>query len=629
MADDVLKAFVVSLGWKVDREGERRVTETIKGVTLQAGHLATAFGAMALAVSVAVAKVAKSFDTLEFVSRRTGASVQNLRSLQYAFSQIGGSSEQATGAIESFSRSLRTNPGIRKFITDLGVATTEGGKARDSVDVLVDSIDAIRKKNPHYVGSQYAELLGIDEGTYEMLSRQLEEFKAYQAEYGRIAASIGLDNEKAGKAGASFQRSLTSLTTLATTFAQKLLIDLAPALERVAKGLLGWIEARPQEIAEFFASVGRGIDTFTKSVESGDLAKTLENIGNKLFLVGKAIERVISLLAKLGLIGSGDSVLGRVFNHMFGTDKDVTQQVERDLNWEREAERPGLLRRGYDAIRRKIGLSTSESGASGASGARQSGGAPDAEMTSAGPILDLIARAEGTTKRGYNDSFNHQVGGTLTDKTLDEIDSIQSGMKGSSAIGRYQFMRKTLNGLRKEMGLTGQEKFDGALQDRLATRLYQRRMAQAKREGSTRGAILKALAQEWASFPTESGQGYYPGQRASITPEQVMGAVETQQQQAVQPKGTSSVPAYKPQSFPKMEMPGGAMTADRFNSIFNNSAPMGHSTSNATTNDNRSISISNTVNQQGGDGRSDTQRWERAMDRYSGTALRDAQTAIR
>ena len=107
MADDVLKSFVISLGWKIDREGERRVTEAIGSVTRQAGLLAAALGAAALAASAAVAKIAAQFDNLYFVSQRTGATVQNIKGLAYAFGQVGGSGAGAVSAIESFSRSMR------------------------------------------------------------------------------------------------------------------------------------------------------------------------------------------------------------------------------------------------------------------------------------------------------------------------------------------------------------------------------------------------------------------------------------------------------------------------------------------------------------------------------------------
>ena len=148
-------------------------------------------------------------------------------------------------------------------------------------------------------------------------------------------------------------------------------------------------------------------------------------------------------------------------------------------------------------------------------------------------MLDLIAHAEGTTRRGYNDSFAHQVGGDLTGKTLGEIEQIQRRMRGSSAIGRYQFMRGTLfgngrgdHGLVGELGIGRDERFTPELQDRLGNALIERRYREAQRNQRRYGGdfmrhFRTSLAREWASFPGDYGQrgrngGMYPGQSASI-----------------------------------------------------------------------------------------------------------------
>ncbi|MFY9293359.1 MAG: hypothetical protein WAP03_22060 [Methylorubrum rhodinum] len=157
-------------------------------------------------------------------------------------------------------------------------------------------------------------------------------------------------------------------------------------------------------------------------------------------------------------------------------------------------------------------------------------------------MLDLITRAEGTGRKGYNDSFAHQLQGSLTDKTLAEIEQIQRGMKGSSAIGRYQFMRNTLFGSRgrpgllDELGIRRDEKFSPEVQDRLANALIERRYREAQRVHKREGGdfmshFRTALAREWASFPGDYGQrgingGMYPGQRASIGRERLTEAAQ-------------------------------------------------------------------------------------------------------
>ena len=132
-------------------------------------------------------------------------------------------------------------------------------------------------------------------------------------------------------------------------------------------------------------------------------------------------------------------------------------------------------------------------------------------------VLDHIAKAEGTAGRaggGYDTSLDYGrwlpggKEGNLTGKTLDEIDALQTGMLsnpenrrkygnglGSSAIGRYQIVRKTLRGLRKKLRLGGDELYDQKMQDRLAAELAR-----------ARGADPTGLGQEWASLHGERGR---------------------------------------------------------------------------------------------------------------------------
>ena len=132
-------------------------------------------------------------------------------------------------------------------------------------------------------------------------------------------------------------------------------------------------------------------------------------------------------------------------------------------------------------------------------------------------VLDHIAKAEGTAGRaggGYDTSLDYGrwlpggKEGNLTGKTLDEIDALQTGMLsnpenrrkygnglGSSAIGRYQIVRKTLRGLRKNLRLSGDELYDQKMQDRLAAELAR-----------ARGADPTGLGQEWASLHGERGR---------------------------------------------------------------------------------------------------------------------------
>jgi murein DD-endopeptidase MepM/ murein hydrolase activator NlpD len=126
---------------------------------------------------------------------------------------------------------------------------------------------------------------------------------------------------------------------------------------------------------------------------------------------------------------------------------------------------------------------------------------------SMGTFLDFIGQAEGTDRgRGYNETLGYGkfTGGPvdLVNMTLDEVDALQTKMLAhpennfnSSAAGRYQIVRRTLRSLRQQLGLKGDEKFDGPMQDKLATHLAR-----------GRGANAAGLMNEWEGLRRYSPQ---------------------------------------------------------------------------------------------------------------------------
>lgn len=158
------------------------------------------------------------------------------------------------------------------------------------------------------------------------------------------------------------------------------------------------------------------------------------------------------------------------------------------------------------------------------------------------PLLNLIGKAEGTDKgRGYNETLGYgaYTGGeqNLTGMSLKEIDALQTKMLAnpnnrlnSSAVGRYQFTRTTLRDLTRRNNLTGDEKFDPAMQDRLAGDLIKNLPA-----GSA-AQLQNGLAGVWASFPrANTGMSAY-GQRTGTDTESVRTAIA----QSLRPDGAAA-----------------------------------------------------------------------------------------
>jgi muramidase (phage lysozyme) len=133
-----------------------------------------------------------------------------------------------------------------------------------------------------------------------------------------------------------------------------------------------------------------------------------------------------------------------------------------------------------------------------------------------GAMLGLIRHAE--AGGSYNAVFgNPHNKKDLGQFTLDDIlgfqrDARKRGAK-STAIGGYQFIYKTLRGLKQSEGLTGSEKFTPELQDQLGVALLNRRGLQAYRAGKiSKATFALSLSQEWAGLPNpNTGRSFYDG----------------------------------------------------------------------------------------------------------------------
>jgi len=154
------------------------------------------------------------------------------------------------------------------------------------------------------------------------------------------------------------------------------------------------------------------------------------------------------------------------------------------------------------------------------------------------PMLDLIGISEGTDKaRGYNETlaYGAYTGGDvdLVSMTLAQIDTLQTKMLRhpknkfkSSALGRYQIVRTTRREIEETLRIPRDVLFSKDMQDRMACFLLGKRGIDKWLAGRLKNdTMLMNLAQEWASLPKPDGKGYYGGQRASVTVQQVMSAL--------------------------------------------------------------------------------------------------------
>lgn len=136
------------------------------------------------------------------------------------------------------------------------------------------------------------------------------------------------------------------------------------------------------------------------------------------------------------------------------------------------------------------------------------------------PLLNTIAKGE--SGGNYNAYFGNAANTTIrfTDMTVGDVLDWQAGYvengSVSNAVGKYQIIRPTLIGLVNELHIDQNEKFNEALQDKLAIALLERRgAADYVNNKLTREQFAANLAMEWAALPKVTGPNPHDSYYAS------------------------------------------------------------------------------------------------------------------
>jgi len=189
------------------------------------------------------------------------------------------------------------------------------------------------------------------------------------------------------------------------------------------------------------------------------------------------------------------------------------------------------------------------------------------ESSKVKPLLDFIGKVE--SSKGYNYEYGNKKL-DLSNMTIKEVLEHQEKRRRenvtSSAVGRYQFIYKTLRDLvltesgkeKNPKDLPLDAKFTPELQDKAATILLQRRGLDQYLAGTISPEVFsREIAKEWASMPLiedttvfrknkegqdvqvdlKKGQSYYSGvagNKSLVNPDEFLDTVKKTQLQEIQ-----------------------------------------------------------------------------------------------
>lgn len=256
MNAETLKDFLISLGFNVDEAGAKKFDAVVAGTTLKAIELGVKVEAAALSVVAFTAKISSSLDNLYWASQRTGATVEGIKQIGYAVSQVGGSVDGARSSLENLARFMRNNPGAEGFLNRLGVQTRDAsGNMRDMATIFT-GVGQRLSSMPYYRANQYAQMLGLDENTLMAMRRGIGQFSG---EYTAMAKAIGYNADVAAVSSNKFMTSLRSFGLMAGMARDKIGSSLAD-------GLAGSLDRLRRQILENFPKIEGAITSTVKGI---------------------------------------------------------------------------------------------------------------------------------------------------------------------------------------------------------------------------------------------------------------------------------------------------------------------------------------------------------------------------
>lgn len=254
MAGDVIKEFLVSLGYRVEANQEKKFAASVGSATNAVVALGAAAAAASAAVSAAVIKISRSFDGLYWQAQRTQTTVSQIKAISYAVSQLGGSADEAGSSIESFGKNLKWNPGFEGFLKQIGVVTRSNGQLRDSVALMKDFANVLKgKSRAEQMG--LAAFAGIDLKTLEAL--QSGELAKRMAEHSATLKRLGVDEDDAARKANALQIALGKLNDTLSGIGTLLLDRFGPSLTQFFEKLNSFIVDNSDKIVAFFEKLGR------------------------------------------------------------------------------------------------------------------------------------------------------------------------------------------------------------------------------------------------------------------------------------------------------------------------------------------------------------------------------------
>ena len=245
MSDEVLKSFLVAIGYKTDTASMKRAQETVAALTKSVVAAGAAVTAAAAAVEVGVARMARELTDLYYAARLAGSSAEELQDLESGFEHIGLSAGEATGLVKGLGVALRFDPGTKGLLQSFGIQTN------DATQALHQIVGLAKAAGPVMAGI-YADMFHIPRETMARLIDDYDKVDAAGRRYDALRAAAGINQKQLDEQSAAFSAHMKDLSQNLTIVGERIEMALLPYAER----LLTWAEDATEWFSNADAATG-------------------------------------------------------------------------------------------------------------------------------------------------------------------------------------------------------------------------------------------------------------------------------------------------------------------------------------------------------------------------------------
>lgn len=365
-----------------------------------AGVKAMAEGATGFATRLT--ETAKKLEPLYFQSQRTGASVQNLKALDFAAQNAGVPADAASASVDNLDKYLKSGPAAENAIGKLGVnARTANGDLRDTVAILTE-VGARLAQLPRADGDKQASTFGIDGKLLDAMRDG--DFAAFVQQYRDLSRNTNLD--QAASDAHAFMEQIRGLSATFDVFSMQAGAALFEAIGPQLASLREYLTAHGDEIA----------------VRVGDVARTIGSaLQTVLPFAGRVLDQFLQLDQATNGLSTQIALAAVAFKALGGPG--IVSGIWNTVNALRQLVTAG---RGAATIAGTVGAGTGSAG-TGAGGVL--GRAAGALGRVAGRVAAPLARAAGPAAAvAEAGMLGWQVGTLINDSVVSKLPTVANGI---------------------------------------------------------------------------------------------------------------------------------------------------------------------------------------------------------